>query len=216
MSELHIPLKEKLKSIPETFGIRLNEEPHYDVLKKDGDFEIRRYDHQLIAKISMQGMTFDDFREAAFKKLANYIFEGNEDNEAIPMTSPVIEQHGVDVKKSRMIPMTSPVFQQENEPGGWTMSFILPKDYTLENAPKPEDSSITLEEVQPYLVACVCYSGNNTLENVKEHERQLAQWLKKQPNIQSTERFMVAQYDAPFVIPFLKRNEIQVKIDNMH
>ena len=216
MTDLHIPLKERLKSIPEAFGIRVNEEPEYDIIKQDGHFELRHYERQLVAKISMQGMSFDNFREAAFEKLASYIFEGNEQHKSIPMTSPVLEQHGTGVKTPRMIPMTSPVLQQENEPGGWTMSFILPEGYTKVNAPVPSDPEITLEEIPPYIVACVCYSGNNTLENIKEHERQLAQWLKKQPNISSTERYMVAQYDAPFVIPFLKKNEIQVRIDYIH
>ncbi len=217
MSELHIPLKERLKTIPEAFGIRVNEEPEYDIITQDGHFEIRHYEKQIVAKITMQGMTFDSFREAAFKKLANYIFEGNDAHKSIPMTSPVMEQHvGPGVKNPKMIPMTSPVLQQQNEPGGWTMSFILPETYTLSSAPKPKDPDITIEEVAPYLVACVCYSGNNTLENIKEHERQLAQWLKKQTNIQSSERYMVAQYDAPFVIPFFKKNEIQVRIDNIH
>ncbi len=35
--KLQIPLVEKLKSIPEIFGVRLNEEPNYEVVKKDGD-----------------------------------------------------------------------------------------------------------------------------------------------------------------------------------
>jgi len=216
VEKLSIPLKERLKSIPEAFGIRLNEEPSYEVVMTDGDFEVRRYKAHTIAKISLQGMTFDDFREAAFKKLAHYIFEGNEKHSSIPMTSPVMEQHGTEANNPKQISMTSPFMQQENEPGGWTMSFILPKEFTVKSAPTPNDQSVVLEEVPERLLASISYSGNNTLENVKEHERKLADWLKKQPNIQSSGRFMVAQYDAPFVIPFLKKNEIMVQVDNMH
>lgn len=72
-SELHIPLTKKLKSIPEVFGIRFNEEPPYEVLKKDGHFEVRRYQKQLMARVALKGLKYDDFRETAFKKLASNI-----------------------------------------------------------------------------------------------------------------------------------------------
>lgn len=214
--ELKIPLKEKLKSIPEIFGIKVNEEPEYRVISTDGDFEVRQYSKQLIAKVSMKGLSFDDFREAAFKKLANYIFKGNEANLSIPMTSPVIEQHGSGENIPNQIALKTPLFQQETEEGGWTMSFILPKEFTLKNAPRPKDNDVTLEEIAPYEVAVHSYSGNNTLEKIKTHERHLSEWLKSRPQLNIKGKFMVAQYDAPFVIPLFKRNEIQVKLESLH
>lgn len=210
--QLHIPLKEQMKSIPEFFGIRVNEGPIYKVLKTDGEFEVRRYEKQLIAKITMHGMSFDYFREHAFEKLADYIFEGNTKNKSIPMTAPVIHEHGIGEK----IPMTSPVFQEESGTGVWTMSFILPKEYTLETAPKPKNSNIVLEIVEPYEVACVSYSGHNSIDKIKIHERQLAGWLVDHSEYTPTGKYMIAQYDAPFVIPFLKKNEIQVKLKYLH
>lgn len=215
-AELKIPLKEKLKSIPEIFGIKLNEEPNYKVLSTDGDFEIRHYSEQLIAKISLKGMTFDHFRTQAFKRLATYIFEGNDRKVDIPMTTPVMDQHNGGEKTPKQIAMTSPVYQEESDESGWTMAFILPKEFNLSNAPRPLDDSITLEEVLPYEVAVLKYSGNNTLEKIKEHERKLAEWMKDQTQVHMKGRFMVAQYDAPFVIPFFKKNEIQVKIETIH
>jgi hypothetical protein len=212
----NIPLKEKLKSIPEVFGIRVNEEPDYKVLSADGDFEIRRYSEQLVAKVSFKGMPFESFRSQAFKKLAAYIFQGNDKNVDIPMTSPVIDQHNGGVKTPNQIAMKSPVYQEESEDSGWTMSFILPKEFNLSNAPRPLDSKVIIEEVLPYEVAVISYSGNNTLEQIKLHERKLADWIKDQPQVHMKGRFMVAQYDAPFVIPFLKRNEIQVRIETIH
>ena len=210
--KLNIPLKEKLKSIPELFGIRVNEEPHYKVLKTDGDFEIRRYEQQLVARITMHGMSFDYFREHAFEKLADYIFEGNSKNKNIPMTSPVVHEHGI----GEQIPMTSPVYQEETGVGIWTMSFMLPKQYTLKTAPKPKNPHITLEVVEPYEVACVKYSGHNSIDKIKIHERQLAGWLIDHSEYVPTGKYMIAQYDAPFVIPFLRKNEIQVKLKYLH
>lgn len=210
---LHIPLVERLKVIPETFGIRLNEEPHYRVLMKDGNFEIRLYSKQLVAKVTLSGLDFNEFRETAFKKLAGYIFEGNSESKAIPMTSPVLEQHGF----GQRIAMTSPVYQEESdEASTWTMSFILPEEYTMDNAPTPLNDEVRLEEIPQYQVASLTYSGNNSLEKVKEHERELAEWLNIQTHIQSVGKYMIAQYDAPFVIPFMKRNEIQVRVKSVH
>lgn len=210
-SELQVHLKEKLKSIPETFGIRLNEEPIYTVLKKDGDFEIRHYPKQIIAKITLHGMSYDYFKEHAFEHLAAYIFEGNHEQKAVPMTSPVLTE-----KKYEQIPMTSPVLQHEDPNGAWTMSFILPKEFTLETAPKPNNPEIQLEEVEPYNAAVVTYSGNNKIKNIEEHKKLLSEWVAKQPELTINGHFFIAQYDAPFVIPFLKKNEIQVKVETVH
>lgn len=194
---LHIPLKEKFKSIPETFGIRVNEEPIYKVLKKDGDFELRHYPKQLIAKITLHGMSYDYFRENAFEKLAAYIFEGNE-------------------KKSEQIPMTDPVLQHEDPNGAWTMSFILPKEYTMATAPKPKNAEVVLEEVEPYDAAVITYSGNNKVSKIEEHKKELGEWVEKQSGLAMSGHYFIAQYDAPFVVPSLKRNEVQVKVYTLH
>ncbi|MEA9357316.1 heme-binding protein [Bacteriovorax sp. PP10] len=196
--KLHPPIKEKFKSIPETFGIRVNEEPIYNVLKKDGDFEVRHYPKQLIAKITLHGMSYDYFREHAFEKLAAYIFEGSES------------------KKNEQLPMTDPILQHEDPNGAWTMSFILPKEYTLATAPKPKNPEIMLEEVEPYNAAVVTYSGNNKLSKIEEHKKELGEWVKKQNELAMTGHFFIAQYDAPFVVPHLKRNEVQVKVNTVH
>ena len=208
---MHVTLKEKIKSIPETFGIRLNEEPTYTVLKKDGDFEIRHYPKQLIAKVTLHGMSYDYFREHAFEKLAAYIFEGNHSKESIPMTSPVLTE-----KTTQQIPMTSPVLQHEDPNGAWTMSFILPKEYTLATAPKPNNPEIELEEVEAYNAAVVTYSGNNKIDKIESHKKELGEWVKSQPEIAPNGHYFIAQYDAPFVIPFFKKNEIQIKINTVH
>lgn len=209
--ELKIPLKEKLKSIPEALGIRVNEEPIYKVLKKDGDFEVRHYPKQLRAKVTLHGMSFDFFREEAFKKLATYIFEGNESQKSMPMTSPVLE-----LKETEQIPMTSPVLQHEDPNGSWTMSFILPEEYNLQNAPRPKNPEIILEEIEAYDCAVVTYSGNNKTQKIESHKKELKEWLSQQTGLTPEGAFFIAQYDAPFVIPFMKRNEVQVKVNLVH
>jgi len=193
-----------LKTLPEMFGIRVQEKPIYKVLKTDGNFEIRSYEEQLIAKITMHGMSFDYFRDHAFEKLADYIFEGN--------TKLLVHEHG----KGEQVPMTSPVYQEEIGAGIWSMSLILPKEYTLETAPKPKNKDIALEIVEPYEVACVSYPGHSSIDKIKIHERELAAWLVDHSEYAPTGKYMIAQYDAPFVVPSLKKNEIQVKLKYLH
>lgn len=195
MSELNIPLIEKLKSIPETFGIRFNEEINYTVLEKNGDFEVRHYPVHILARITVRGVSFDMFREIAFKRLATYIF---------------------DDKNHEQIPMTSPVLEQQDHYGSWSMAFILPKEYTLQSAPKPKDPQIMIEEVPAHDVAVNSYSGNNTFEKIEIHKKELSNWLGTKPTLHTNGQFYIAQYDAPFVIPFFKKNEIHVKLDMLH
>ena len=204
--KLHIPLAEKIKSIPEIFGIRVNEEPHFEVIKKDRSFEIRRYHRQLRAKITLLGFGFDEFRERAFPKLVGYIFGGNRTSKNIAMTAPVLEHAGETIK------MTSPVLQEHGSDESWTMEFILPEKYTLANAPEPLDPDVKLEQIEPTTVAVMKYSGNHTEEKMHSREHELAAWLRTQPQYHIDGEFFGAQYDAPFVIPFLKRNEVHVKV----
>ena len=189
--------KENHKSIPETLGIRIDDHPIYKVLKKDGEFELRHYPRQIIAKITLHGMSYDYFRQTAFAKLAHYIYEGSDE-------------------KKEQIPMTTPVLQHEDLQGSWNMSFILPSEYNLQTAPHPKDPDIILEEVEAYDAAVVMYSGNNKLDKIQQHKKDLNQWLEKQSLVKTNEHFYIAQYDAPFVIPHMKRNEVQVKVNQLH
>lgn len=219
-NQLHIPFFEKLKSIPEVFGIRFNEEPKYDVLKKEGPVEVRRYAPQLLAKVTINGSNFDSFRQQGFMTLAKYIFGGNRAHEKMAMTSPVLQQAGQQAgkaKKSVDIAMTSPVLQEKSGKNSWTMSFVLPSEFNLSNVPKPLDSQVQLEEIPGFEAATIRYSGNNRLENMQRHEQKLQEWLGRNPGYKKSGGFYSAQYDQPFVVPFLKRNEVQIKVlTNVH
>lgn len=188
-----IPFSEKLKSIPEVFGIRFNEEPEYDILFEEGDFEVRRYSAQLLAHVTLKDVSFDEFRETAFKKLANYIFSGN--------------------SQKKDVPMTSPVLQYETSPREWTMSFILPAEYNLGSIPKPLDSSIKIEQIAGYDAAIMRYTGTNSYQSFKSHELKLMKWVSKHQDFDPVGQAYAAQYDAPFVIPFLRRNEVFLKLN---
>ena len=68
------------------------EEPDYQEVLKQGNFEIREYAAKIIAHVSVSG-DFDDASSKGFKLLADYIFGNNFTEEGssnkISMTAPV-------------------------------------------------------------------------------------------------------------------------------
>ena len=196
MSNLPLPWTEKMKLLPEMFGIRLNEEPIYRVVKSDGAFEVRRYGELILASLTLENVNFDEFRNQAFPRLANYLFGQNRGKISMAMTSPVLHYNSGLQK--------------------WTMSFVMPSKYSLRNAPKPKDHDIRLEVMTPFEAVVVTFTGNNTLENIERHEQELTHWLAFKNDLKPEGKYLFAQYDGPFVIPFLKRNEVMVKLLSIH
>ena len=65
-----------------------NEEtPKFNLIEKEGRFEVRHYPEMVVAKVVSQ-----ESDNALFRKLAGYIFGGNEAETKIKMTAPVFMQ----------------------------------------------------------------------------------------------------------------------------
>ena len=96
------------------------EEPDYTLLAQTGDFELRRYDEQLVAQVWVSGDKEDASREG-FKILADYIFGNNTapmgGSSKISMTAPVTMQPNSQQSRdeSQKIAMTAPVSMQQDE-----------------------------------------------------------------------------------------------------
>ena len=202
-----IPFSEKLKSIPGFFGIRLEEEPKYYVIFKDDTKQIRKYIPFTMAQTLVRG----DYKFAAtegFFRLANYIFGLNSTAEKMSMTTPVFQG------RSRKLVMASPVLH-EQKTDGWMMSFVLPAKYKYESIPKPLVSNIDIIKVPSLLVASIRYSGLNTEEKISEKAKELVEWIHSQHRYSMISEPRSAQYDAPSVLPFFRRNEIQITVEEL-
>lgn len=70
------------------------ETPKYEVLKKIDEAEIRLYPSMMVAKTNLTDNSFDDQGSNGFRTIAGYIFGGNEKNQKISMTSPVVMNMG--------------------------------------------------------------------------------------------------------------------------
>jgi hypothetical protein len=186
-------------------GKRAAAEPPYELLKSDGSFEVRRYGPMVIAETIIEDDNYSTASGKGFKRLAGYIFGKNRSKSSIKMTAPVLQE-----RQSEKITMTAPVMQQRNK-GGWTMVFVLPEGYTLESAPEPLDPEVKLSEVPPAMVAVVRFSGLHSSANLEKYGQQLQAWLEKK-GYRALSEPKLASYDPPWTLPFLRRNEVQIKI----
>ena len=64
------------------------EEPTYELLRKYRGFEVRKYADTIQARVSSSGMNYGESARP-FRRIAGYIFGGNEKQQSIAMTAPV-------------------------------------------------------------------------------------------------------------------------------
>ena len=181
------------------------EEAAYETILAHKNFEIRRYEPQIVAEIEVDG----DFEEAggnAFSQLFGYISGKNLSQKKMAMTAPVSQIHSSD-----KMDMTLPVSQQQKN-AKWLVSFMMPSNYSLGELPKPEDSSIMLRELPARNVASIKYSGFWSEEKYLYNLDLLNIWISNQElNIIGLPIW--ARYDAPYTPWFMRRNEILIPIE---
>lgn len=188
------------------FGIRPYEEPRYDVLAKlSGGVEIRRYAPRLAAQIDVPG-TDEKARDEAFRVLFRYIAGANATAEKVDMTVPVATE-----ARTEKIAMTVPVETRQSE-SGVRMQFFLPVRYTAGSAPRPTDERVRIVQVAEETLAVLRFSGSAVPE---ERARRTGELLK---GIEAAPWWPVGDvallfYDAPFTLPFVRRNEAAVRVE---
>lgn len=185
------------------FGIRSEENPKYQVVLKDNDFEIREYMPYLAATVRMDG-SFESTQSPAFRILAAYIFGENEGRQKISMTAPVVQE-------PEKISMTAPVVQAPSGTG-WEMSFMMPSKYKIEDLPRPKDSRIQIVEKPARWMAVIKFTGFWSDTKNGEMAKKLQEWLSKGGQYDTLSAPMFAGYDPPWTIPFLRRNEMMIEV----
>lgn len=159
------------------------ETQEYEIINQIDKAEIRYYPSAAMIKVS-SSMS----RNNNFGKLFRYIAGNNKNDEKIAMTTPVY-------------------MSNENR----TMEFVLPKKFTTEELPIPNDS-----EVQAYLsdakyFAAIKYSGYSNKRKEAEYKDQLIKIIKEN-KLEILSEHYVLSYDAPTKF-YNRRNEILIQID---
>lgn len=188
------------------FGIRREENPSYVVLVKEGAYEIREYDGYICAQVVVKGSDKSSVR-TAFMKLARYIFGANKKKKVLPMTAPVLK-----ASLSETIPMTAPVLMQNAPEDTLRMSFIMPKKYSLDELPTPNDESITFKIVEKHRAAVLTYSGRSNPNKEKKRGLELEAWLNQKKTFVAADDAFFAGYDPPWTISFRRKNEIIIPL----
>jgi hypothetical protein len=185
------------------------EEPAYTVRHTSGKVEYREYAAYLTAETLVEGgADFESAGNEGFRRLFGYISGGNKAQSKIAMTAPVSQ-----VAESEKIAMTVPV-QQTGSARGWRIAFTLPAKYTLETAPVPEDRRIRIVQEPARLYAVLRYSGRWTESNYNASRDELLGLLSA-AGIGVRGEPQLARYNAPFVPPFMRRNEVLIEVDSL-
>ena len=124
-----------------------------------------------------------------FPVLANYIFGGNKDNTKMAMTSPVL-------------------YNMSNKS---SFSFIMPKQFEINNLPSPNTDKIFFETVKNQCVAVMEFSGFANEKNCAVKHLELLNILKKN-NIAYNNDFMIAVYQPPYQL-INRKNEIWIEVN---
>ena len=182
------------------------EKPDYKVFQSEQNIEIRQYEPMIIAEVEVDGKREDAIGDG-FRLLADYIFGNNTVQQVISMTAPVQQ------KENQKIAMTAPV-QQQSMGKSWRMSFVMPSKYSMDSLPVPNNNRVRLKEILTKKFVVIEFSGTNSSENVTEHENQLMNYIEaNQIKIIGSPKY--AFYNAPWTLPFLRRNEVMIEI-NQH
>ena len=190
-----------------TGAVMATEEPKYAVLEKEPPFEIRSYAPMIVAEVQVEG-DLDEASSQGFRLIAAYIFGQNQVSEKIAMTAPVtVEDQSV---KSAKIAMTAPV-GIESKAGKWTVSFVMPTEYTMESIPKPMSPQVQLRQIPAVKKAVISFSGFYNSQKVAEKTLELEQWMKSR-NLQSIGSPNFARYNPPWTLPFMRRNEVMITL----
>jgi hypothetical protein len=175
-------------------------EPQYTIKSKNDVYEVRSYEATFVAETWVDA-DFEDAGNQAFRILAGYIFGNNQSKTKIDMTAPVTQQ-----AIPEKIQMTAPVSQTKSLTG-YGVQFTMPDHFTLETLPEPIDPRVRLRKVNPRIVAVYRYSGSWSESRYKEKLADFNAALTKD-KLKTMGEPTFARYNSPFMIWFLRRNEI--------
>jgi hypothetical protein len=189
------------------FGSRV-EQAHYAVVKKMSGYEIREYPARVVAQATVPG-SYADALSAGFRIVAGYIFGGNIKKESMAMTAPVVAQQGG--KTSERTAMTAPVVAAA-EGDSLTISFGMPRSYTLETLPKPNDPRVKIVMIPAKTYAVMRFSWVRSDARIKSTQDKLLSALARD-KVAAQGSTAYAGYNAPWTPPWMIRNEILAEIE---
>jgi len=165
--------------------------PDYVVVEslEDG-IEIRDYPSLLIAEVTVSGER-DRAANMAFRKLAGFIFGGNDTKTSIKMTAPVV--------------------QTPQGEGQWVVNFMMPSKFNRDNLPAPDNADIRIRETEPVRVVSLRFKGRAGAKSLAKRHQQILDYTAAQ-GFETIGAPYYAFYDAPMVPGPFRRNEVHIRL----
>jgi len=167
------------------------EQAKYEVLKKIGKIEIRRYPHLVIARV-------DGYGDEGFNLLFRFITGNNRQKSDIAMTAPVVSEE---------IAMTAPVLSEKG-----SIAFIMPEGFMVETTPEPVDDRVKIVEIPERVVAALRFSGRWSNSIFKKKTEELLAEIEN-GGLKVAGQVFSMRYNGPFTPWFLRRNEVAVAVE---
>ena len=167
------------------------EEPAFESVRKEGNFEVRKYAAIPVVSAPMQDM---GKRDESFRTLFRYISGANADKAKIAMTSPVFMENGAAADK----------------PG--RMSFMIPAKVSEKGAPTPTGEEVAVSQIGGGTFAVLRFKGWKD-----EAKRELAELdlrkLVAKATLKPSGKPFFAFYDPPWTPEPLRRNEVWQRVE---
>jgi hypothetical protein len=170
------------------------ETPEYKIISKHEGFEVRRYSDMVIATTKVQA-DYKNSTSSGFRRIASYIFGGNDKEMKIAMTAPVIADCPSEGLKS------------------YNISFVMPKEHSMKDLPKANISEVSIQKESLGEVAVLSFGGWASESRSTGYQKKLSELLTKN-KIEKKGGFMIAQYNSPWTLPPFRKNEVMVRILN--
>ena len=168
------------------------EEPAYTLIQTYDDFEIRAYEPTIQARVQTADGASSGAASGGFRRVASYIFGGNQ--------------------SSSRIAMTAPVSRWEEQEQGW-LAFTMPSAYALETLPQPSDAGVRLHPTSTSTVAVARFSGRTTPKKTARVEKELRAAIEREGYVAAGPA-VLAVYENPWTtLPFMRRNELHIEVD---
>jgi hypothetical protein len=174
----------------------------------DAAFSLRQYAPYVVAQTTVDEPDLDTASRAGFRRLAGYIFGGNEGRRSIAMTAPVMSQP---TSSGERIAMTAPV-GAARAGDGWLITFMMPSQYTLATLPAPRDPRVTFVEVPGVDRAVVTFSWLTSDDRVAAQTAALRSWLRARGLVERGPP-VLARYNDPFTLPWNRTNEVWIDVE---
>jgi hypothetical protein len=107
--------------------------------------------------------------------------------------------------------MTAPVIQQAKGTS-WNVRFVMPSKYAIETLPKPVNPQVALIEVPATRFAVIRFSGFAGQGSLDKQETLLRAFMAERSLVAANPP-QYAYYNAPWTLPFMRRNEIMIEIN---